>query len=292
MLANGISHDEMPGKNAYTAEGDDAGNNGNVAVSNSFGASARSHIELWMTGPFHAIGLLRSNLQRVGFGLCASQTTPTWHSGATLDVLRGLGPKTPNAAPVLFPGNGTTSSLSKFIAESPDPLPYCGWSGTAGLPVIALMPEPVTGSVSATITGPSGPLPTCALSQHNTDGTAAGILAGDNAVVAIPKAPLAPGVYNVSIVTGARTVTWSFTVDPAAVAGPPPAPTAVPVGSPVGFTALSPARVADTREGMGGRCWWPAWPSACRSPGWAVYLPAARPSAPTSPSSTRWPTGT
>src|SRR4051812_45256108 len=30
MLLNGISHDEIPGKPGYTANGDEAGNNGNV----------------------------------------------------------------------------------------------------------------------------------------------------------------------------------------------------------------------------------------------------------------------
>ena len=44
-----------------------------------------------MTGPFHAIGILRHNLRTSGFGLCASNDTPTpWHSGGTLDVIRGL----------------------------------------------------------------------------------------------------------------------------------------------------------------------------------------------------------
>jgi hypothetical protein len=63
MLYNGIGHDEIPGRPGYTPEGDAAGNAGNVAVSSLEGTSARSHIELWMTGPFHAIGALRHNLQ-------------------------------------------------------------------------------------------------------------------------------------------------------------------------------------------------------------------------------------
>ena len=59
MLANGISHDEVPGNPGYTAGGDIAGNSGNVAVSSSTAATARNHIDLWMSGPFHAIGILR-----------------------------------------------------------------------------------------------------------------------------------------------------------------------------------------------------------------------------------------
>ncbi|MCU1362001.1 MAG: hypothetical protein JWN99_3290 [Ilumatobacteraceae bacterium] len=251
MLANGIAHDELPGNPGYTPEGDLAGNNGNVAVSSAYGASARSHLELWMTGPFHAIGMLRPNLQKVGFGKCDNQATSPWRSGATLDVLRGLGAKTPQTAPILFPGNGSTTSLNKFVVETPDPLAFCGWTGTAGLPVIALMPEAVSGAVSATISGPNGPLPTCALSQQNTTEVAKQILQGDNAVVAIPRAPLDPGTYTVTVTTQARTVTWSFTVDPAAALGSAPPAQALPTGSAVGYRPLTPARVVDTRQGQG-----------------------------------------
>jgi hypothetical protein len=251
MLANGISHDEVPGKPGYTAEGDAAGNNGNVAVSSAYGTSARSHLELWMTGPFHAIGVLRPNLQTVGFGKCDNQATSPWRSGATLDVLRGLGAETALSAPVLFPGNGATTSLSKFVVESPDPLAFCGWTGGAGLPVIAMMPEAVTGNVSASITGPGGPLQTCALSPGNTTGVAQQILQGSRAVVAIPRAPLDPGTYTVNVTTQARAVSWSFTVDPNAALGPTEVANAEPSGPAVAYRPLTPARVVDTREGLG-----------------------------------------
>ena len=245
MLQNDIAHDEIPGRPGYTPEGDAAGNNGNVAVSSVAGTSARSHIELWMTGPFHAIGVLRPNLQRVGFGKCDNTSTPKWRSGATLDVLHGLGPSVARSQPVLFPGNGTTTSLNKFIVETPDPRTYCGWSTSepTGLPIIALMPEAVNGNVTTVVTGPNGILPTCGLSRLNTDGTAQAILAADNAIIAIPRNPLAAGTYTVTVTSQARSVTWSFTVDPAAAFGTAtPAPTAAPSGPASGFQPLTPAR--------------------------------------------------
>ncbi|MEI6497471.1 MAG: CAP domain-containing protein [Actinomycetota bacterium] len=252
MLQNGMSHDETPGAPGYSLEGKSAGNNGNVAVSSGIGATPRNHIELWMTGPFHAIGVLRPQLARVGFGMCTNPNTSPWHSGATLDVLRGLTNAPRPATPILFPGDGTTTNLTRFVVETPNPLPYCGWSGSAGLPVIAMMPEAVTGNVSASIVGPNGPLETCALSRLNTDGTAQVLLGGDNAVVAIPHATLEPGNYTVTVTTQARTVTWSFTVDPAAATGVvAPAASAQPEASRVGFTPLSPARVVDTRANVG-----------------------------------------
>jgi hypothetical protein len=251
MLLNGISHDESSAKPGYTPEGQAAGTNGNVAVSSEFNAKARSHVELWMTGPFHAVGILRPNLKTVGFGKCDSQTTSPWRSGATLDVLHGLGSGPAQTSPILWPGDGTTTSLNRFVVESPDPLPFCGWSGPAGLPVMALMPETVAGPVSASISGPAGPVATCALSALNTNGVAQAILAGNNVVVAIPRDPLAPGTYTVSISSAHRNVSWSFTVDPAAANGQTAPPAAAPSGPAVGFRAITPVRLVDTREHQG-----------------------------------------
>ena len=123
LLYNGITHDELPGNPGYTVGGDTAGNNGNVAVSSSATATARNHIDLWMTGPFHALGILRPELATTGFGICADETTPTWHSGATLDVLRGIDSNraSPTTATV-FPGRNATLALDRFVTESPNPL--------------------------------------------------------------------------------------------------------------------------------------------------------------------------
>lgn len=247
MLYNGISHDEVPGARGYTAKGDTAGNSGNVAVSSVYGTSDRSHVELWMTGPFHAIGILRPNLQRVGYGKCDDTSTSPWRSGATLDVLSGLGSGPRPGTPITFPGNGTTTSLGRFVTESPNPLDFCGWTGEAGLPVIALMPDAVTSAVSS-LSGPGGPLETCTLFAGNTSGSARAILQGDNAVVVVPRRPLGPGTYTVSATTQSRNVTWSFTVDPGAANGAPaPSPTTTVAGPASAFQPVTPFRFADSR---------------------------------------------
>ncbi len=250
MLYNGISHDEVPGLQGYTPEGDLAGNNGNVAVSSVINTSDRTHVELWMTGPFHAIGVLRPNLVTTGFGRCDLPNTPTWHSGATLDVIRGLSSAPRPASPVLFPGNGTTTNLDRFVVETPNPLDFCGWTGAAGLPIIAMMPE-AANSASASLSGPNGPIDVCVLSASNTTGVAQQILQGDNAVVIVPRTVLAQGGYNVTANTSARTVNWSFTVDSAAAVGIVPLPVAQPTAPATGFAPLAPARIVDTRTPLG-----------------------------------------
>jgi len=256
MLQNGITHDEIPGRAGYSAGGDIAGNSGNVAVSSSVSASIRSHIDLWMTGPFHAIGILRSNLTSSGFGLCANANTPTpWHSGATLDVIRGLDYSAPKAtSPIVFPGDGATVPLNSFITEYPNPMTLCGWTGSAGLPLIAMMPNDVS-AATATITGPNGPVPTCALHKGNTggDATARAILDGDNAVIVMPRTVLADGTYTVNVTTDGGSVTWSFTVDRDAPlqAAPPETPDTAATANAAKFEPVEPFRLVDTRENLG-----------------------------------------
>jgi hypothetical protein len=259
MMLNDIAHDEAPGTPGYTADGDAAGNAGNVAVSSNATTTARSHIDLWMTGPFHAIGLLRAGWQQTGYGQCASPPNPTrgrWRSAATLDVIRGINRSVPRpSTPVVFPGNGVTTSLTRFIAESPDPRSFCGWGAqNVGLPLIALMPAGVN-NATATLTGPAGPVTTCVLTRSNTNGVASSILGGDNAVVVVPATPLGTGTYNVSVASDGGAANWSFNVDPSAplsVNVPPPAPlgdtAALTAQTP--FQPITPFRFADSRHSM------------------------------------------
>jgi uncharacterized protein YkwD len=252
MLYNGITHDEVPGNPGYTAGGDVAGNNGNVAVSSSATATARSFVDLWMTGPFHAIGVLRHGLRTTGFGLCANPDTSPWRSAATLDVLRGIdasAPRPPSA--IVFPGRGATVAMGRFVTESPNPMTLCGWSGDAGLPLVAMMPGAVSGA-SASLTGPGGPIETCVLHQGNTSGVAQGILGSENAVVVMPRVVLGPGTYTATVTSTGGTVTWSFTIDPSApLALPAPdVPDTAPVSATSRFDPVTPTRFADSRVGL------------------------------------------
>ncbi len=257
MLSNGISHNETPGNPGYSPAGNESGNNSNVAVSSTINATARSFIELWMTGPFHAIGILRPGLTSTGFGRCDQTSTPTWHAGATLDVLHGLTSQTAPTQPILFPGAATTTNLNRFIAETPNPLDACAWTGTAGLPVLAMLPEAASGATS-TITGPTGPIETCTVTTANTTGTAQQLLAAANAVVAIPRTVLADGTYHVTIHTTTRDIAWDFTVDQTATnttktltTEASPTINATPIGNPSGFQPVTPTRIVDTRTNTG-----------------------------------------
>jgi uncharacterized protein YkwD len=254
MLLNGIAHDETPGTAGFSPEGDQAGNSGNVAVSSAASTSPKSHVELWLTGPFHAIGILRPNLKQTSFGLCSSPPSPSntpWKSAATLDVIRGIAAGSKPSSPVVFPGNGATTSLTKFVSESPDPRTFCGWAGrSVGLPLIAMMPS-APATASAVLNGPNGPVSTCVLTAANTSGIASSILGGDNAVVVVPDAPLATGTYSVSVTSDAGPASWSFNVDPNAPLVPNEAPlgNAAVLAAATAFQSTTPFRFADSRVG-------------------------------------------
>src|SRR5690606_21894695 len=103
----------------------------------------------------------------------------------------------------------------------------------------------------ATLIGPQGPIETCVLHPGSVPaGTAQSILAGDNAVLVIPRVELPDGSYSVTVNSDGGNTAWSFGVDrnapltPVAAAPASPAPTPIettlPIGEPVSFLPQAP----------------------------------------------------
>lgn len=253
MLHNGMLHDELPGNVGYTPDGDAAGNGGNIAVSTLFNQTALSHIDVWMAGPFHAIGVLRPNLRTVGWGKCDIESTEPWRSAATLDISHGLEGSFATDRPIVFPGEYTTVRMTRLPNEVPNPLDFCGWTGPAGMPLVAMMPERITAEPQASLHLGDTSIEVCVLSQLNTSGAARKVVDGTNAVIVVPRSPLAPGHYSASVSTPARTVTWSFAIDPTTATpyeAPPlvaPPPVTAPISTGLSLEPVSPARILDTR---------------------------------------------
>jgi hypothetical protein len=255
MLLNEMTHEQIPGRPGHTAAGAEAGERSNVAVHSSTGVADRVFVDLWMSGPFHAIPILHPGLSTVGFGRCEDSSAPRWRTGASLDVMTHRRPAVAAPRrPIFFPGDGSTTYLRQFIAETPDPRSFCGWptgaTDVVGLPTIAMLPEAFGREVTAGITGPGGSLESCTLTRFNTTDDASSILAAGNAVVVIPRRPLVDGRYTVTVTAGGREVTWSFTVDENAPLGRPAA-VASPSERSSGFEPMTPRRLVDTREHFG-----------------------------------------
>ncbi|MCL2782037.1 MAG: hypothetical protein FWD74_11245, partial [Actinomycetia bacterium] len=144
---------ENPASPFYTAVGAAAGASADLVWGTRSDTDA---VDEWLAAPFHAVGLLRPGLSRVGFARSASGV-------AAIDVLDGLDAAVAAGGPVLFPGDGSTIGLPGYGGgESPDPTQTCAyadpgsdWSGP-GLPLVALLPAAPVAGLSASLAGPGG----------------------------------------------------------------------------------------------------------------------------------------
>lgn len=219
-----IGHSEDPNNPWYTPEGNAAANNSDVAVSGSASMSDQAAIDLWMQGPFHAVGVIDPALAVVGFG-SYREADSGFQTGAGLDVLRGLGnPPSSITFPVMYPSDNKTIALNGYYGgESPNPLSACaGYAAPTGLPIILQIGG---GSVTPNVTAHSfkqgsTELEHCIYDETNYTNSASShqnlgrnVLGARDAIVLIPRQVLEVGKsYTVSITTNGQTHTWSFTI--------------------------------------------------------------------------------
>lgn len=199
-----------------------------AAASSVLAGSARATepdvwaVDVWMQGPFHALGLLDPALERVGFGIQRDRNGRI-QTAAGLDVLRGRNTlEVRSIYPVLWPANGATVPIGTSTAETPNPLAGCGYSNPAGLPVIVQLGA---GDITPHVTGSSfydgkRKLAHCIFDETNyrnknkvEQNAGRGVLDGHDAIVLIPRDPLKPGRwYRVVIDTNGQRIDWEFRV--------------------------------------------------------------------------------
>ncbi len=217
-----LGHDEEPGNPWYTPEGAAAGQNGNTMVSSDMSTPDEYAIDLWMQGPFHAIGVIDPSLGSVGFG-SYREDTGAWRMGATLDVIRGLGGLPDEVSyPVMWPGDRAQMPLLAYTGgESPDPLTSCaGYEAPTGPPLILQLGQGgITPEVTATtLKRETVSLAHCVFDETSythpdgpTQGLGRTILGARDAIVLMPRQPLLAGAtYSVSVTVNGETHTWSF----------------------------------------------------------------------------------
>jgi putative cell wall-binding protein len=234
-----VGHTEYPSSPWYTTAGAPSASQSNVT------ATDVGTIDTWMGAPFHAIGILRPNLERVGYG---DYRGPNG-AGAALDVIGGLDYNAPPAYPVTFPGDGAAVPVSAFFAEWPDPAAACGYGAPAGLPLVAMFGRGASTATAHSLVDDDGrPIDHCVIDAStfavpgDTQAQATGraILNGDGAVIVVPREPLRGGHgYRASVSSGASSVTWSFSVGIPRLSGANRAATAAAVAR-QGWPAASP----------------------------------------------------
>jgi hypothetical protein len=135
---NFIGHTEDPTKSFYTPEGALAAEKSNVMASSSATETDQQAVNLWMEGPFHALGIIDPALAQVGFG-SYRESDGGYQMAAALDVIRGLGSIPAGTTfPILFPKDQGCTPLLEFTgSETPDPLTSCsGYTAPTGPPIM------------------------------------------------------------------------------------------------------------------------------------------------------------
>jgi len=232
-----VGHDEDPTNPWFTPEGLEAARSGNVLVASDIEMSVEAAIDMWMQGPFHALGILDPRLRETGFGVYR-EAVGVRHFGATLDVLRGRSTVPQSVSfPVMWPGDGATIHLTSFLGnEFPDPLSSCpGYTPPTGLPIIVQFGS---GTVTPRVTDSSlkqgtTELPHCVFDEttySHPDPTfqswGRNLLNARDAVIIIPRAPLEPGAsYTVSLTVNGTSLTWTFSVSEMRAKTPAPSGT-------------------------------------------------------------------
>ncbi len=217
-----MGHTEDPANPWYTVEGAQAGQSSNVMVSTSTATTDLFAIDLWMRGPFHAVGIIDPALAQAGFG-SYREASGIFQMAAALDVIRGLGTVPVTVTfPVYFPSNGGVLPILAYTGgETPNPLSSCaGYTPYTGPPIILQIGD---GGLTPQVTdfgfwhaGTS--LEVCEFDETNyTDpvyqATGRSILGVRDAIVLMPRYPLTAGeTYSATITNNADVYTWSFSV--------------------------------------------------------------------------------
>ena len=221
------AHTENPASPYYTADGAAAGAASNLLLGGA--QTPKQAIEGWLSGPLHAMGIMQPSLQSVAFA--------SLDGYAGIDVGQGLGTPSTLSSPFVFPGPEAPTDLPTFEGELPDPLTTCiqdnafaGWAknyGAVGLPLFVFLPIAPSSSLFAQLSTPSGTTEStsngglCIVDQYTYVSpdpvygpSGAEALQENNAVILVPRVPLIPGTYQVTISQpGAAAVTWSFRSD-------------------------------------------------------------------------------
>lgn len=219
-LNNVLIHTQSQSAPGYSPEGAAAA--AKSVVTASFGriSSDRQLIETWMTTPFHTIHLLEPRLRSAAYATARDVPGSRFNVAAVLDVFTGLLPRLQINRPIVFPGDKTTVPLTSFEKETPDPLTACpGYTSPSGLPILMMFPSPPE-SPTFELLANGSPVETCLITGTNYVNPDAGsqstgriLLTQKNAVVAMPRTTLVPGVsYQATARTAAGVTTWTFAV--------------------------------------------------------------------------------
>jgi hypothetical protein len=217
------AHTEDPDKPGFSAEGAAAARASDV----DWMWDPRSRpkpswaIDNWMQVPFHRMQIINPYLHRVGYGTDCHEAVcfAALNTGTDVDPP----PAMPWPKPLVFPPDGSVMDSGTFSGEWPDPLTAChGYTSPAGLPITLELGHSIEPGFSdysvKRADGNSASIEACAFDANtyvNSDSaaqsTARTILSQFGAIIIVPRWPLLPGRYVISLTAGQR-YTWSFSI--------------------------------------------------------------------------------
>jgi len=217
-----LGHIEEPNSEYFTAGGNEAAINGNIAATVSGMLPNRWAFNYWMSAAFHAVPMIDPELGSVGFGEYRDDAGIESVT-ATLDIKRGLGALPPSIRfPIMFPKEGGRTWVLRYsLPEFPFVLTTCpGFQQPSGPPVILQIGS---GDQIPRVTGTafmdSGKLlPHCAFDETNyfnpdsrLQRSGRSILDARDAIVILPQSPLELGkTYTVRVDVNGASHKWSF----------------------------------------------------------------------------------
>ncbi len=216
-----IGHSQDPTRPGASDAGAEAAARSNVSPAIT-DVPDRWHLDNWMSGPFHQIGMLRESLRRFGYGSYAD----TAH-GFIVDVgvgwvLDGFGEDEPGQHPFTWPGHGGITDIHSADGEYPEPTDHCGgYPEPYGPPLSVIFApfEPAPALLDSSVTRVDGgrvDVEHCAIhgpSYTSPDQTAqdVGRAVLEEGISLVPREPLAPSAtYEVVVETAAGTHRWTF----------------------------------------------------------------------------------
>jgi hypothetical protein len=180
----------------------------------------------WISTPFHRLAILDPLLQAAGYG----QYCDGGSCAAALNLLTDMDPvpliPTMLARPIMFPPDASTLPLKSWEGEWPDPLTSCpGYGAPSGLGITLQLGLTLQTNLSqyqlthgdaakSTIEACGFDSNTYVNPDPETQRRGRHILTNLGAIVIVPREPLEPGHYTVTLTANDRPYAWSFTISP------------------------------------------------------------------------------
>jgi hypothetical protein len=218
------AHTEDPAKPGFTPEGAAAAHASDIDWSWDPRRRPKPSwaIGNWMQVPFHRMQIISPYLRKVGYG--------TYCQGALCFAALNTGtgidsqPPIPSAwpKPLIFPADGSVIDINQFSDEWPDPLTSChDYTPPAGLPIsleLGHLIVPGFSDYSIRNVDDGALIEACAFDANtyaNPDTSAQtaarAVLRNFGAIIIVPRRPLPPSRYKVTLSAG-QSYTWSFSV--------------------------------------------------------------------------------